>query len=898
MQLREIHIDGFGIFANKRITGLAPGINIIYGKNEFGKTTLLEFIRRILFGFPTKRDNTNLYTPAQGGSLGGSLKVALQNGEDMVISRSPGTHGGTVRISTSDEVLQGQPALNHLLGNASKDIYRNIYAFTLDELHDFNTLNSDEVKNRIYGAGLGLGNVSLKEIEKEIEVYCTQIFRPRGSSQMGDLLEKIKVNEQDILSIQKNLTLYDELQEKLGQMLNHKLSVQNSLEDMESGKRTLETQIRLYEDTIQLLEGQNKLATLEDLSQFPENGLKTFESMKQEKKNLLLRIEEEQSALQVLKNNRDVLTVNHDLLDHEENVHRLQQSTQSVLSALQDIDRVQFEREDLDMHIAEEIKSIDRDWNQEIVMAFDLTEAEKGQIDSFYDSFESLRKDGDLYQDRLESHRKLKAEKMSEGWNIPDWLKMFYYGFTATGVVGLILGGYFMNIPLLTVALLLIAGGIFLFKMTVKGKNDFTKEDLTEMNLARQWEQNKNELNDKFDEWRQWLKARNLDPSIAPITTKNIAKTARQIKTMIAQRTRLDERILQMQTLCNETRECVRVLEPLVKNVSLKFDLPLNIELICQAFDESKAHREKSNLLENQYQNQADKLAHLENQLENISKDLTQFIRSSGAEDSMDFLRKQSILDNQNSLEEKVAQKRGIIQSNIGLGAYFDNFIEAIQTTPLEEIKQKLSHLQTGLEELHVNREQLLQDIGETLNEIEKLSSNNDLLAKQTELESLKQQLQSLAREWAAYKGALVLLDAAKQEYEKTRQPGVIRSAENLFTQITGGNYRRIIKTIDQDEVLIENDHHQRKGVLEMSRGTREQLYLAMRLGLIDEYETRSEPLPAVMDDVFVNFDDERDEHVIEILNQFGKQRQVLVLTCHQRSLEAYKDIGATAITV
>jgi uncharacterized protein YhaN len=224
--------------------------------------------------------------------------------------------------------------------------------------------------------------------------------------------------------------------------------------------------------------------------------------------------------------------------------------------------------------------------------------------------------------------------------------------------------------------------------------------------------------------------------------------------------------------------------------------------------------------------------------------------------------------------------------------------MEVIQSIPLEEIKHKLNHLQIELEELHSNREQLLQDIGETRNEIEKLSSNNDLLAKQTELESLKQQLQSLAREWAAYKGALVLLDAAKQQYEKTRQPGVIRSAENLFSQITGGSYPRIIKTIDQDEVLIENEWHQRKGVFEMSRGTREQLYLAMRFGLIDEYETRSEPLPAVMDDVFVNFDDERDANIIEILSQFGKQRQVIVLTCHQRSLEAYQNIGATAIAV
>ncbi len=728
-----------------------------------------------------------------------------------------------------------------------------------------------------------------------METRCTEIFRQRGASQMGTLLEKIKINEQEILLIQKNLTLFDELQEKLGKLLTQKLSIQNSLEGMESGKRTLETQVRLYENTIQFLEAQNELIRLEDLAQFPENGLKTFESMEQKKKNLTLRIEEEQSALQMLKNNRDALTVNHELLEQEESVHRLQQSTQSVLSALQDIDKAQFEQEDMDMDISAEIKSIDRNWDEETVMAFDLTEAEKGQIDNFYDSFEILRKDRDLYQDRLESHRRTKAEKMSEGWNIPDWLKLFCYGFTATGILIAILGGYFMNIPLLASALLLITGGVLLFKVTTKSKSEFTKEDLTEKNLAYQWKQKEKDLNEKFVEWREWLKARNLDPSIAPITTKNIAKTARQVKTMLAQRARLNKRISQMKTLCKETRESVLSLEPIVKNVSLKNDLPLNIEIIVHAFDESKTNREKSNLLESQCRDQAKKLTHLENQLENISNDLAQFIRSSGAKDSMDFLHKQFLLDTRKILQEKIAQKRGIIQSNVGLGSHFDQFIEAIQTTSLEAIKQKLSRLQIELEGLHDDREQLLQEIGETRNEIEKLSSNNDLITKQTELEFLKQQLQSLAREWATYQGALALLNAAKQEYEKNRQPGVIRSAESLFTQIT--DYRRIIKTINQ-EVLIENDQDQRKGMLEMSRGTREQLYLAMRFGLINEYETRSEPLPAVMDDIFVNFDDERNERITKILSEFSKQRQVLILTCHQHSLEAYKDIGATAITV
>ena len=115
------------------------------------------------------------------------------------------------------------------------------------------------------------------------------------------------------------------------------------------------------------------------------------------------------------------------------------------------------------------------------------------------------------------------------------------------------------------------------------------------------------------------------------------------------------------------------------------------------------------------------------------------------------------------------------------------------------------------MHEIHENREQLLQDIGETRNEIEKLASNNELIAKQTELETLKQQLQSLVQEWTAYRGVLVLIDAAKQKFEKNRQPGVIRSAENLFTKITGGSYPRIIKPIDQEDLMIENELHLHK---------------------------------------------------------------------------------------
>jgi uncharacterized protein YhaN len=898
MQLREIHIDGFGIFSNTRVTGLKPGLNILYGKNEFGKTTLLEFIRRILFGFPTKKDKTNLYSPVNGGSMGGSLKVKLLNGEGLVISRTPGTHGGDVRISTPQEVLQGQDVLTHVLGNASKDIYQNIYAFTLDELHDFNSLSGDEVKNRIYGTGLGLGNLSLKNKEKELENLCTQIFRPRGSCQLSDLLEKIKANEQIILSIQKNLILYDELQNQYKKMGDTKTTVHNSLQDLESEKRILESQVHLYENAVQYIESKDKLESLEDVSQFPEGGLNNLKSLQQEKESLKSRIDEEQTSLTTLNNSLKALEINHELLKYEDSIHRLQQSTHSIHSALQDSAKVQIEREDLEIQISEEIKSIDRKWDEEILLEFDLTEVEKDQIDQFAEDFEVLRKEQDLFLDRLESHLRLKAEEQSKGWNIPEWLKQFHYGFTGAGIIGIILGGYMANIPLLIAAILIVGGGIFLFKKIIVEKNSFEKEDMIEKNLAQQHKKKIQELNDKFEEWRKWLKQRKLDPGIAPNTTKNIGKTTRQIKSMIAQRGRLDERIQQMQSTMGEALDCITTLAPFVDDVLLKNEIPDNIETLCNALEKSKANRERLTLVENQHIKQKEKIVRLESQQKNNANEIEKFIRSVGAIDTEDFYRKQSAFERYKALEKIVEHKRGIIQSNVGLGQHFDQFLEDIKSTPLEEIKQKLGKRLAEYSELQETQEQLLQDIGETRNELEKLSSDNNLVDRQNELESQKQELKLIAETWASYRSALVLIDVAKKRYEKNRQPGVIRSAENLFSKITNGTYSHIIKPVDSDDILVEDAQHKRKGVQEMSRGTLEQLYLAMRFGLIDEYESRSEPLPAILDDVFVNFDDERDERLIKVLKQFGQQRQVIVLTCHKRSLEAYKKIGVNQITI
>jgi uncharacterized protein YhaN len=171
------------------------------------------------------------------------------------------------------------------------------------------------------------------------------------------------------------------------------------------------------------------------------------------------------------------------------------------------------------------------------------------------------------------------------------------------------------------------------------------------------------------------------------------------------------------------------------------------------------------------------------------------------------------------------------------------------------------------------------------------------LLAKQSENEICKEQLHTNFIDWATSQVALLALKKAISKYENTRQPEVIRAATDVFSIVTDHAYSAIIKPADINDLKILDRFGKGKFVSELSRGSREQLYFAMRLGLIKVYESKSEPMPMVMDDILVNFDDERGPLAMKALVEFSKSRQVIVFTCHKSTLDFYKTIGATIIS-
>ena len=183
MRIERLEIGGFGRFANVG-WDLDPGLTVMLGENEAGKTTLLNAVRAILFGFESSRDGRAWYPALAGGRRGGRMALLTAAGERWFVERF-GPRGGagslTVRAPSGNQ--GGQETLDRLLRGADRDLFNSIFAFGLGELQDFGTLGGEGVRGRIYGAAAGLGGTSAVDLERRLRQEQEDLFRPTGRLQ-------------------------------------------------------------------------------------------------------------------------------------------------------------------------------------------------------------------------------------------------------------------------------------------------------------------------------------------------------------------------------------------------------------------------------------------------------------------------------------------------------------------------------------------------------------------------------------------------------------------------------------------------------------------------------------------------------------------------------------------
>jgi hypothetical protein len=167
----------------------------------------------------------------------------------------------------------------------------------------------------------------------------------------------------------------------------------------------------------------------------------------------------------------------------------------------------------------------------------------------------------------------------------------------------------------------------------------------------------------------------------------------------------------------------------------------------------------------------------------------------------------------------------------------------------------------------------------------------------QAELADVEERLGQQLDRRRVLERARILLEETRAAVARDHQPPVLREASRWLTRLTEGRYVSITTAIDEARLEV----HDAEGAIwnpeRLSRGTREQVFLALRLALIRDLGRHDVSLPIVMDDALVNFDDARARSAARVLVEFiaeqSADRQMLVLTCHERVARTFHEAGA-----
>lgn len=270
MKIDALHIDGFGKFSGLSIEDLPSGLVVYKGANEAGKSTLFTFIRRMFFGIPNSR-TCNLYLPLGGGQHGGRLVVNNSYGERCVIERNTGKKD-EVKLRLPDGTEGGRVELLKLLDHADRSVFENIYAFGLEELQSFETLNDQSINSKLYCAGTGVG-ASISEVLESIYNRENNLYKASGRKpQINELFREITELDKKITELEGVQKEYDsfhfELEEKSKLIEQLKEKAQN----VKRKADRIQSLLSVWEDWRTLQESGTALKELPELEGFPEKG--------------------------------------------------------------------------------------------------------------------------------------------------------------------------------------------------------------------------------------------------------------------------------------------------------------------------------------------------------------------------------------------------------------------------------------------------------------------------------------------------------------------------------------------------------------------------------------------------------------------------------------------------
>lgn len=259
-------------------------------------------------------------------------------------------------------------------------------------------------------------------------------------------------------------------------------------------------------------------------------------------------------------------------------------------------------------------------------------------------------------------------------------------------------------------------------------------------------------------------------------------------------------------------------------------------------------------------------------------------MQAAGASDLAGLERAEQRSARRSQLEHELAQlEQGLLEASDGQDP--TSVAQSVHGS-MDELCARLEEIEDESARIDEERQRALHELTRNRMGVERLRDDHDAGDAALEAASQLENVRALAERYVRLRLAASALKREIARYRDRHRAPVLRAAGELFARLTLHAYERLDVDYGADDepvLTCVRADGARLSIPALSTGTRDQLYLALRLASIEHMGSQQELMPLILDDVLVHFDDDRARAALAVLGSFAATTQVLFFTHHQR---------------
>ncbi len=920
MKFERVEVARYGCFEDFATPDSLPSLVVVLGPNESGKSTFFSLLGNLIFGFhPATRDN-HPYTPRTGGDPEATARIRLEDGAVLEVhrrltSRPHGrlsTHGG----DTQDIRNRPLAAASHV----KRGMFRHAYALTLAELASLEGESWAIIQDRLVAA-LGMkGLKPSRKVADSFDVEANRLWRPdkRGRPRVRVLQEELaQLYESRRAAEETDRALRDKVAALAdAELLLSTIDVQreNEREQSKVAERRLTRLLPVRRDLMRIQELRVEAGpeeALEELTRDPVSCLRDLQKRREEADQRVEKLDHEARICRETVEGFD-----------GSNAEAMLAAEERIRSAIGEMRALPALERDV-VSAKAEVAAMRDLVDQECLALFNIpwdelaTDAlERVSLETLQDRARQCETAEAKLQEAKEAERDRSLLRLPDATRPgPGWL----IGGAAALVVGAAVGLWPIMLPErtfvwsnmtipptvgLSVAIILGVSSVFMFYSLWSARRRYVQyrsavaeaEKLRDDRLRELLEQ-KVQATDGVAEALAEL----------PVRGSLLKSPTLDLSAGISRLIGLVDRHRQREKALAELRKEVKRVQLDVRQVRVWVSARLGGQAATDAdslgsvLDGAVKGREARHVAAQQLTRieaeriEAGKKQVAADQELRAYKAALEAFAPGDAERGAEIAA--SRLDAGRRAEELQAELR---RNNPALEDLEGEIAEAdADGAAWDSLPQRLEEIAANQDRLAAEAEQMQAEIGRLKSEIGHLRQGESVTAAQGRIDAVQEEVRAAKRSRDRAFVLARVVRVADRRFRDANQPELLRRAGRYLGQVTDGRYDRIeVGDVgDESFYLREPSGGSLVRVGETtSQGTKEQVYMALRLAVVNHLDSGREPLPIFLDETLVNWDAWRRDRALDLLEQLANERQVFVFTCHPAMAAEIEDRGGTII--